>query len=1416
MSKDSDGSSSLGDKARRTLRALRGRRLRVVAGLAVMLLAVSLIAGLTSASKASPISVAKSTSQLQTASKAAVGASGLSTESEQPAGPLTAAELADPNSCANPIVCENENPGTPQSVWDMNSSDGGTIQGFADPFSVNIGDSINFYVQSAASSYVIDIYRIGYYGGDGARLIATLSTPNISVSQNQPACDTNTATGLVDCGDWGISATWDVPTTVVSGLYIADLVRTDGVSDMNQIPFVVTDNASTSDVVMMTNDETWQAYNDWGGYSLYVGSATNTQDSPLDPGRAEQVSYNRPFDTRYDSMDPDGRTYLFSDEFPMIQFMEENGYDMTYVSQADIAGSNGASLLEQHKVFMTVGHSEYWDAGDRTNVTAARDAGVNLAFFSGNNLWWETRWANSSITNEPYRTLISYKESLDSAETDPDDPPDWTGNWRDPRFSPPADGGQPENALTGQLWLVNCCSYADTVPYAYSKLAIWQNTAVASLQPGQTYTMPPETLGYEWDGPEDNGFQPAGLVDLSQTCEDVSQLVIDIRSDVAPGEACNSMTLYKASSGALVFDAGTVQWAWGLSSDHDGDSQNPPDPVMQQATVNLLAMMGVQPATLMSGLVAGSQPDYTSPPTSTITSPAAGSTFANGSTVAVSGTATDSGGGVVAGVEVSTDGGSTWHPVTTMSPASTSVTWTYTWNVAGDGLVTVLSRASDDDGNIETPGPGVSVTVNCPCSIFPDDYTPSTTSADDTGSYELGMKFQSSVAGWVAGVKFYKGAGNDGTHTGSLWTSSGTLLATGTFTNETASGWQSMLFANPVAISANTTYVVSYYDPDGNYSVDNDLFDWPLSAPPLTAVKSDYIDAGQGNGVYYAGGADFPTSSYEGSSYAVDVIFDTTEPAGAPPSVSGVTPYSGSSSVPVSTDPTVTFSKAVVPSSVSLAVTDPGGNSVAGSVSFDSTDSVATFTPASSLAADTTYTVTVSGAQDSSGQTMSGSYTYTFITSQSYDTTGSCPCTVWPDVAPSGATDSEDANPNNLGVEFTPDEDGTITGVRFYKEPDDTGTHTGDLWTSTGTLLATGTFTDESTEGWEELDFSTPVPVTAGTTYVASYHTNSGDYAFTSEGLASAVTNGPLTVPVDGGVFAYGSSNAFPDNTYEDSNFWVDVVFQPSQTSSAPTVTATDPVNGQTSVPPDTGVSVTFDEPVQSGTIQFSLDGPGGTGVPGNVSYDSSTDTATFTPTSALSSDTEYTAAVSGAQASGSAAMGSYSWGFTTAQPTPPAGQCPCSIWPDSTLPSVTAADDPNPNNLGVEFTPDEDGTITGIRFYKGVGNDGTHVGSLWTASGTLLGQVTFTDESTAGWQQATFSTPISVTAGTTYVASYFTPDGYYAFTSEGLASAVTNGPLTVPVDGGVYSYGSSPAFPDNTYEDSNFWVDVVFQPSSS
>ena len=1095
----------------------------------------------------------------------------------------------------------------------------------------------------------------------------------------------------------------------------------------------------------------------------------------------------------------------------MIEYLEENGYDVSYVSQSDLSAPGAASLIEQHKVLVTAGHSEYFDAGDRTNIQAAVNAGVNATFFSGNLMWWKTRWANSQYGNEPDRTLITYKESLDNTQSDPSDPPTWTGAWRDPRFSPPADGGQPENALTGQLWLVNCCSYADQVPAAYSALPLWENTAVANLPSGQTYTMPQETLGYEWDSDVDNGFRPAGEIDMSQTCENASQVLLTVNERIGPGYECNSLTLYRASSGALVFDAGTVQWAWGLNNVHDGD-QVGTDQAMQQATVNLFSMMGVQPTTLMSGLVAGPTLGSGTTPSSTVTAPSAGASVQSDSTVTVTGTATDSGGGVVAGVEVSTDGGNTWHPATSMSADAANVTWSYTWSADGVGQVTIESRATDSNMITENPGPGVTVNVNCPCSLFGQNYVPTTTSSADTAAYELGVKFQATIPGWVVGVRFYKGANNNGTHTGSLWTGSGTLLATGTFTNETASGWQTLDFTNPILISANTTYVVGYYDPDGYYASDYDEFDWQINTPPLIALKSNYMSATGGNGLYNPGGPGFPTHSYQGTSYGVDVIFDSTQPKGAPPSVVSSSPVAASSSNPLPLSPTVSFSEPVQPSTVTYTVTQANGVSVPGSVSFDSTDEIATFTPNSGLAAGTTYNVSVSGATDNFGQVMTA-YTSSFTTSKAFDANGACPCAVWPDVPPSNVTDASDSSSVELGVKFTPSSNGTITGVRFYKVPDNTGTHTGSLWTASGAQLATGTFTNESSQGWEELDFSTPVTVTAGTTYVASYHTNGGHYSITSGGLSSAVTNGPLTAVASGGVYTYASSTTFPKTSYKSSNYWVDVVFQPD--TNPPTAT-TMPSNQATSVPVTSTVTMTFNKAIQSGTAVFSLTDPNGNAVAGTTSLNSAATVLTFTPTSSLLASTTYSASLSGATSTSGVPMSAPdNWTFTTSG----TGACPCSIFESDAVPAVVSANDSHSVNLGVAFTADTNGWITGIRFYKGANNTGTHIGSLWSSTGTLLGQVTFTNETASGWQTAVFASPIQVTANTTYVASYFAPNGYYAdnsgeFTSVGF----DNSPLhALPSTGfkygnGLYLYGSSAAFPTKTSGGSNYWVDVLFQ----
>ena len=163
------------------------------------------------------------------------------------------------------IACQNTLPGDPSSDWQVNGAGDPTIQGFATSMSVNVGQTEYFKIDTPATSYHIDILRVGYYQGDGAHKVVSDMLPTATLPQTQPACLSDTQpTGLVDCGNWAVSASWAVPPTAVSGLYLAHLVRND-TGGSSLIPFVVRNDASHSDILFQTDDETWEAYNTWPG-----------------------------------------------------------------------------------------------------------------------------------------------------------------------------------------------------------------------------------------------------------------------------------------------------------------------------------------------------------------------------------------------------------------------------------------------------------------------------------------------------------------------------------------------------------------------------------------------------------------------------------------------------------------------------------------------------------------------------------------------------------------------------------------------------------------------------------------------------------------------------------------------------------------------------------------------------------------------------------------------------------------------------------------------------------------------------------------------------------------------------------------------------------------------------------------------
>ncbi|MCA1439188.1 DUF4082 domain-containing protein [Ensifer sp. IC4062] len=1312
----------------------------------------------------------------------------LSATSQQAAA--TTAAVTALAATPNKIVLENMKQGNPISEWGIDGDGDGNIQGFATQISTNIGQTVDFKIATDSTDYRIEIYRLGYYGGDGARRVATIDV-NLAQAQVQPHPIVDMTRGLIDCGNWSVSASWTIPDDMASGVYIAKLVREDGTAGSSHIPFIVRDDTSTSDIVFQTSDTTWQAYNEWGGASLYFGNV------PVDPadmvgyippncgcgvnaiGRASAVSYNRPFVTNTSVM---GGThdFIFGAEHSAIRWLEQNGYDVSYISGVD-ATRNGTLLLN-HDAFLSVGHDEYWSAEQRANVEAARDAGVNLAFWSGNECYWKVRWETSIDGNgTPYRTMVCYKETWGTS-TDPSNI--GTGTWRDPRFADP--GQEPENSLTGTMFTVD--SYRQdtiTIPYDYSNLRFWRNTDVANLQPGETYSLVQNLLGYEWDSDVENGFRPAGLVNLSLSTVSVDTYLRDYGTSIGSADVSHSLTMYRAESGALVFGAGTVFWSWGLDANHEG-AQTPTDPNVQQAMVNMFADMGIQPQTLDASLILASQSTDTSKPTSTITSPSVGATFVEGQRVTITGTAQDFGGGIIAGIEVSTDGGQHWFKATGRQ------NWTYNWVVQASGTYTIMSRAVDDSLNLETPSAGKQVTVSLPetSSLWTLATKPAVETVLDRNGVEVGVRFQTTTNGLVEGIRFYKGFYNVGQHVVSLWTADGTRLATGVSTGEPISGWQTVTFSSPVQITAGTTYVASYHT-GGYYSVSDGYFN--------SAYSNGALRVAQNGGVYaYSNNAGtFPGNSYNGANYWVDVVFNAG-PNIVPVAVddSGLTVFrDGTMTIPIS----ALVANDTDGNNDALTITAVS-NAVNGTVTLDTQTGHVIFKPTAGYIGPASFSYTVSDGRGGSDQ---GSVSLTVEE-------GPVGVSLFQPTDGPSRSSFNDNRALELGMKFVASTSGTITGIRFYKAANDTGSHTGSIWTSTGTLLGTVTFTNESLSGWQTAKFSSPIQIAAGTTYVASYHT-SGTYHATGNYFTTARTNGPLTAPASttssgNGVYSYGVGTVFPTSNYQAANYWVDVVFNQSTTNTAPTAANDNGLLAYYNTPLSIAASAVLGNDIDVDGDTLSITGVNGA-TNGAVTFDSQANRIIFTPTTGYTGPASFSYTISDGRGGTSSASVSLTVSRTT------------SLFAASDTPSVAATSDTSSVELGVKFVASARGTIIGLRYYKSAQDTGTHTGSLWTSTGTLLASATFTNETASGWQTVTFSQPVTVSAGTTYVASYHS-NGRYAITPNYFGTSHSSGALTAPSSAtsggnGVYAYGTGSIFPTTSYNATNYWVDVLYEQAT-
>ena len=457
---------------------------------------------------------------------------------------VVAGTNAATRAAANPIQRENALPGSPN--WRLPRPTPGAIEGYASQISVRAGDLLDLHVSTnPAARYRVEVYRIGWYGGAGARLVAcapACGSDEQGAAQAVPPFDAST--GYLNAG-WPVTDRFRVAPSWTSGYYLAELVLTTGPDSGrgSWVPFLVrAPAAQPSNVLVQAAVNTWEAYNDWGGRSLY----------PNLTGIGDHVSFDRPFDERTmktaDGPATDNANLPQVSEFPLVRYLERTGTDVSYQTDVDTDADPGSLL--HHRLVVVNGHDEYWTKGIRDALERARDLGTNLAFVGANIGFWQMRYEDGR------RTIVEYR----NPGPDPNpDPRLKTVLFRE--LQPP----RPECRLLGVQGIVEpgnqSIGVKDLAPNPDGLADRW------FLRTGFTAsTVLPQLVGYEWDLVTPGCSTPP-LTDLFHVS----------------GTPNYDGVRYTAPSGARVFSAGTLRFSWGLD-----DTTGHGSPALQQFMRNAM------------------------------------------------------------------------------------------------------------------------------------------------------------------------------------------------------------------------------------------------------------------------------------------------------------------------------------------------------------------------------------------------------------------------------------------------------------------------------------------------------------------------------------------------------------------------------------------------------------------------------------------------------------------------------------------------------------------------------------------------------------------------------------------------------------------------------------------------------------
>jgi streptogramin lyase len=426
------------------------------------------------------------------------------------------------------------------------------VEGYASDSSVAAGETLRIYVSvSRAQGVRADVYRIGYYQALGARLVKSLARVAVS-PQPIPTADSNT--GLVEC-EWQSAFELLIEASFTNGYYLCKLTNDDGMQ--SYVPFIVRESGRLAPLLVKASVTTWQAYNRWGGVSLYINELPDSVG--FESARGFQVSFDRPYAPGTD---------IGWIEYAFIRFLEQNGYDIGYVTNIDLDRS--PELLNNRRLFATCGHDEYWSLTERNAVQSARDAGLCLAFFSGNTGYRRIR-LDSSSSGAARRVITCYK----SGSLDP------VGNALDTTAdAESAPNRRPENEIMGVLWAgwANLrgfpCLISNPDHWIYEGTGVKANDSLGHI------------VGCEWDVVSNNSVSPANLEVVTDSP------VLHEYGFVSRATS----TVYYPTATSFVFAAGTISWGEALSG------PAVVEPRLQRVTENILARAGVFPEAIVEVL----------------------------------------------------------------------------------------------------------------------------------------------------------------------------------------------------------------------------------------------------------------------------------------------------------------------------------------------------------------------------------------------------------------------------------------------------------------------------------------------------------------------------------------------------------------------------------------------------------------------------------------------------------------------------------------------------------------------------------------------------------------------------------------------------------------------------------------------